>query len=299
MKILLTGRTGQVGHELGRSLQGLGEIVALDRSQMDLADLDQVRDVIRQIKPNLIVNPAAYTAVDKAESEPALASLINGQAPAVMAEEAQKLGAAMIHYSTDYVFDGSKSTPYSEQDTPNPQSVYGRTKQEGDAAVASLCQAHWIFRTSWVYGVHGGNFLKTILRLAQERDSLRIVADQAGAPTWARTIAKATADAMRAQSDVMAGIREKAGIYNLSASGSATWHAYATHIVKWAHDKGLPLKLAPEAIVPIATEEYPLPAPRPRNSRLLNQKIEQAFHLALPRWDQDLDSCLRELFPEA
>ncbi|WP_211460706.1 dTDP-4-dehydrorhamnose reductase [Collimonas silvisoli] len=295
MKILVTGKSGQVGYELERSLQGLGEIVALDRNQMDLSNLDQVRDVIRAVKPDLIINPAAYTAVDKAESEPELAMRINGEAPGVMAEEAQRLGAAMIHYSTDYVFDGTKSSAYTEEDRPNPQSVYGRTKLEGEKAVAQACPAHWIFRTSWVYGVHGGNFLKTILRLAKERENIRIVADQAGAPTWARTISRTTAAALRSSVPVADHILATAGIYNLCASGDTTWHGYAQHVVAQAQLQGLSLKLTSEAIEAISTEAYPLPAPRPRNSRLATHKLQNAFQLSLPDWQVDMDSCLSEL----
>ena len=192
-RILITGKTGQVGYELERSLQGLGEIIALDRSQMDLADLDQVRDVIRRIKPTLIVNPAAYTAVDKAESEPELALRINGEAPGVMAEEAHKLGAAMIHYSTDYVFDGSKDGSYVETDPTCPINVYGSSKLAGEQAIQATGIPHLILRTSWVYSTHGKNFLLTMLRLAKEREELSIVSDQFGAPTWSRTIADTTA----------------------------------------------------------------------------------------------------------
>jgi dTDP-4-dehydrorhamnose reductase len=193
MKILVTGRTGQVGYELERSLQGLGEVIAVNQDQMDLADFDAVRAVIREVRPGLIVNPAAYTAVDKAESEPELAMRINGEAPGVIAEEARKLGAAVIHYSTDYVFDGSKPGAYTEEDTPSPLNVYGRTKLAGEQAVQASGVPHLIFRTSWVYGARGRNFLLTVRRLAAERDELRIVDDQCGAPTWCRTIADTTA----------------------------------------------------------------------------------------------------------
>ncbi|MEB0013416.1 dTDP-4-dehydrorhamnose reductase [Glaciimonas sp. Gout2] len=295
MKILVTGKNGQVGYELERSLKGLGEIIAVDRSQMDLSNLDQVRDVIRTVKPNLIINAAAYTAVDKAESEPELAMRINGEAPGVMAEEAQKLGAAMIHYSTDYVFDGTKKSPYTEEDITNPQSVYGRTKREGEIAVAKACEAHWIMRTSWVYGVHGGNFLKTILRLAQEREAIRIVADQTGAPTWARTIARVTTAALETQESTWNHILASAGIYNLCASGETTWHGYAKRVVTLAGLNGLALMLSLDAIEPIPTEAYPLPAPRPGNSRLATDKLQNTFKLGLPDWHTDLDICLSEL----
>jgi dTDP-4-dehydrorhamnose reductase len=201
----------------------------------------------------------------------------------------------MIHYSTDYVFDGSKSSAYTEEDKPNPQSVYGRSKREGEKAVAQACQAHWIFRTSWVYGVHGANFLKTILRLAEERDHIRIVADQTGAPTWARTIARTTTAALQSQGPALDRIFATTGIYNLCADGETTWHGYARHVVIQARLQGLALKLSPEAIEPIPTEAYPLPAPRPRNSRLDANKLQQTFQLALPDWRADLDLCLSEL----
>ncbi len=193
MKILVTGKTGQVGYELERSLQGLGQVIALDRAQMDLSNLAQVREVIRSIKPQLIVNPAAYTAVDQAEKEPELAMRINAEAPGVMAEEARTIGAAMIHYSTDYVFDGSKNSPYVETDPTCPINVYGRSKLAGEQAIQAADIPHLILRTSWVYGMRGKNFLLTMLRLAQERDALRIIGDQHGAPTWCRTIADTTA----------------------------------------------------------------------------------------------------------
>lgn len=305
MKILLTGKTGQVGHELARQLAERfpdGEVFAFDRGQLDLANLDQVRELIGRIRPDLIINPAAYTAVDKAESEPELARRINAEAPAAMAQEAQRIGAAMIHYSTDYVFDGTKSTGYAETDQTNPQSAYGRSKLEGDLAVARYCESHWIFRTSWVYGLHGGNFLKTILRLAAERDGLRIVADQFGAPTWARTIAAATLKALSSlpeQSRIAADMRASAGVYNLCASGETTWHEYACHIVRVAQRKGATLALHPEAIAPIATEDYPLPAARPRSSRLINKKIQEQFKLCLPDWRDDLDDCLGQLLASA
>jgi dTDP-4-dehydrorhamnose reductase len=192
LKILLTGQTGQIGSELALSLQGVGEVIYFPRTAMDLSDLDQVRDVIRAVRPDLIVNPAAYTAVVQAESEPALATLINGAAPGVMAQEAQRLGAGLIQYSTDYVFDGAQTKPYDEKAIPNPLNVYGQSKLAGEQAVAQHCEAHWILRTSWVYDAHGANFLKTVLRLAQEQSQFTMVADQFGAPTWAKSIARLT-----------------------------------------------------------------------------------------------------------
>ncbi|WP_076590921.1 dTDP-4-dehydrorhamnose reductase [Herminiimonas arsenitoxidans] len=294
MKILLTGGTGQVGYELERTLQGLGEIVTLDRSQMDLSNLDQVRDVIRTIKPQLIVNPAAYTAVDLAERETDLAMRINAEAPEVMAIEAKKLGAAMIHYSTDYVFDGDKVESYTEEDTPNPQSVYGRSKLAGELAIQASGIPHLILRTSWVYGARGKNFLLTVRRLAQERDELRIVADQLGAPTWCRTIAEATAHAL-IQMQRYSGTQKDAdldqdvwlsrgGLYHLTAQGSTSWHGFTQAIVAHASMLKKPL------VTPITTQDYPLPAKRPHNSLLSCERFMQTF-CGLPTWDDALKLC--------
>lgn len=287
MRILLTGKNGQVGYELERSLQGLGEVIALDRSQMDLSDLRQVRDVIRSVQPKLIVNPAAYTAVDKAESESELAMRINGDAPGVMAEEAKKIGAAMIHYSTDYVFDGNKTSPYTEEDVPNPINTYGRTKLAGEEAIRAAGIPHLIFRTSWVYGIRGRNFLLTVLRLANERDELRIVADQFGAPTWARTIADTTAHIVsqaRAAEDVQQWWVRHGGLYHMTAQGSTSWHGFTEAILSHPGIKKKPV------VTPIGTEDYPLPAPRPRNSVLSCDKLKQHF-CDLPRWETALALC--------
>ena len=290
MKILLTGKTGQVGYELERSLQGLGEIIALDRSQMDLANLDQVRDVIRSVKPDLIINPAAYTAVDQAESEPELAMRINGEAPGVMAEEAKKLGAAMIHYSTDYVFDGSKSTPYVETDPTCPTNVYGATKLAGEQAIQAAGIPHLILRTSWVYGIRGKNFLLTMLRLAQERDELRIVADQYGAPTWCRTIADTTAQIVAQAKDAQSGTewwQERSGIYHLTAQGQTTWFGFTQAILENAAISRKPV------LIPITTQDYPLPAKRPAHSVMSSQKLISEF-CQLPIWQDALVSCLKK-----
>lgn len=288
MKILLTGRTGQVGYELERSLQGLGEIIALDRNQMDLSDLDQVRDVIRTVKPNLIVNPAAYTAVDKAESEPELAMRINGEAPGIMAEEARRLGAAMIHYSTDYVFDGTKTTPYVETDPTFPINVYGATKLAGEQAIQAAGIPYLILRTSWVYGMRGTNFLRTILRLAQEREELRIVADQHGAPTWCRTIADITAHII-SQGNGTQLAREwwqgRTGIYHLTAQGQTTWYGFTQAILENAAIDRKPL------LTPIATQDYPLPAKRPTHSSLSCGKIQNTF-CSMPEWQKSLCLCM-------
>lgn len=285
MKILLTGRTGQVGYELERSLQGLGEVVAVDRSQMDLANLDQVRDVIRQVKPTLIVNPAAYTAVDLAESEPELAMRINGEAPAVMAEEAKKLGAAMIHYSTDYVFDGTKLSPYLESDPTNPVNVYGRTKLAGEQAIQDAGVRHLILRTSWVYGMRGKNFLLTVLRLAQQREELRIVGDQHGSPTWCRTIADTTARAILQARDSVDWWEQKGGLYHLTAQGQTTWAGLAESILT-----NIPLARKP-IVTKITTPEYPVPARRPANSVMSCEKIMSNMQFGLPAWNTALQLC--------
>lgn len=285
MKILLTGSTGQVGYELARSLQGLGEVVALDRAQMDLADLDQVRDMVRSVKPGLIVNPAAYTAVDQAQAEPELAHRINALAPGVMAAEASALGAAMVHYSTDYVFDGSLARAYVETDTIGPINVYGQTKLAGEQAVAAAGIPHLILRTSWVYGMRGKNFLLTMLRLAQEREELRVVSDQHGAPTWSRTIA-ATSAHILAQASA-GGSRwwdEHSGVYHLSSQGQTTWCGFAEAIIANA---GLACR-----VTPISSAEYPVPAPRPANSVLDSAKLIARFG-ALPEWKVALDECMK------
>ena len=290
MKILVTGKTGQVGYELERSLQGLGEIIAVDRSQMDLSNLDQVREVIRTVKPNLIINPAAYTAVDKAESEPDLAMCVNGEAPGVMAEEAKKIGAAMIHYSTDYVFDGTKIGPYLETDPACPANVYGRTKLAGEQAIQAADIPHLILRTSWVYGMRGKNFLLTILRLAQERDELRIVGDQHGSPTWCRTIADTTAHMVAQLRDVKHSQdwwQERTGIYNLTAQGETTWCGFTQAIL--AHSS----VVRKPVLTPIETRDYPLPAKRPKYSVMSCEKLKQTFY-DLPGWQNALALCMEK-----
>ena len=289
-KILVTGTSGQVGFELERTLQGLGTVVALDRAALDLADLDQIRRVVRDVKPTLIINPAAYTAVDRAESEPALAQRINGEAPGVLAEEASRLGAPLIHYSTDYVFDGTKAGAYDEADAVNPQNVYGASKLAGERAIAEAGGAHLILRTSWVYGLRGKNFLLTMLRLAAERPELRIVADQCGAPTWAATIATMTshivAQGMAANADGMDWWRRKSGVYHLSASGWTTWFDFANAIFELSSLEKSPV------VAPIASSDYPVPAKRPGNSRLSGDKLAASFGLRAPDWRSALQLCL-------
>jgi dTDP-4-dehydrorhamnose reductase len=286
MKILLTGGSGQVGHELARALQGLGEVFAPRRAELDLSDLDQVRAVVRAARPALIVNAAAYTAVDRAESEPALALRINAEAPAVLAEEARALGAAMVQYSTDYVFDGSKSGPYLESDPAAPLNVYGRTKLAGEQAVASAGIAHLILRTSWVYGMRGNNFLLTMLRLAREHGKVRVVADQFGAPTWSRTVATTSAQLLAQAGSGQAGWWERhSGIYHLSSRGETSWHGFAEAIMAEA---GLRCE-----VEPISSAEYPAAARRPPHSRLSCDKLAGRF-IEMPEWRAALRACLDE-----
>jgi dTDP-4-dehydrorhamnose reductase len=287
MKILVTGTSGQVGYELQRSLQGLGEVIAVDRAQMDLSNLDQVRDVIRAVRPNLIVNPAAYTAVDKAETEQELAFRINGEAPAVMAQEAKLLGAGIVHYSTDYVFDGTKAGAYVETDPTCPINVYGASKLAGEQAIAAAGVPHLILRTSWVYGARGKNFLLTMLRLAAEREELRVVGDQFGSPTWSRTIADTTAQLLArldAQGGLLTALGEQGGIYHLTSSGSTSWHGFTEQIV--AHQS---VAKKPK-VTAIRSDEYPVPAKRPQNSVMAGDKLA-ALGVHVPSWQAALALC--------
>lgn len=292
-RILLTGANGQVGWELRRSLAPLGEIVAADRSSVDLASPDSIRRAIRDTRPDVIVNAAAYTAVDKAESEPETAMQVNAVAPGIIAEEAARCGALVVHYSTDYVFDGSKPAPYLEDDPPSPINVYGRTKLAGEAAVRAGAGPYLIFRTSWVYAARGSNFLRTMLRLAAERSELRIVSDQVGAPTWARSIAELTAGALGAGGAGPGPARERSGVYHLTAAGSVSWFEFARAIFAAAGDRR-PGFRAP-SVIPIPASQYPLPARRPSNSRLDNAKLAAAFNLTPPGWDVMLAQCLQEI----
>jgi dTDP-4-dehydrorhamnose reductase len=294
-KILLTGKNGQLGWELQRALASLGNVTALDRVDFDLTNVAAIRRTLQDLRPDIIINPAAYTAVDKAESDPESAMAVNGIAPGILAAEAQNLGAVLVHYSTDYVFDGSKPAPYSEDDLPNPQSVYGRTKLAGEQAIRATGCKHLILRTSWVYGVHGGNFVKTILRLANERSELRIVADQFGAPTWARDLAQATASALGSwQERNWDG--SLSGLYHLTAAGQTSWHHYAEEIVRLARGYDANLAAKQLDILAIASQEYPVPAKRPSNSVLANDKINQMFGIKLPSWQDSLAACMRELY---
>lgn len=288
MNVLLTGINGQVGFELQRSLQGLGRIHALPREMLDLSNLSQVREVVQRLRPDLIVNPAAYTAVDKAESEPELAHRINAGAVQVLAEEGAKLGAKLIHYSTDYVYDGSKDGVYVEEDPVAPLGVYGASKLAGEEAIRASGIDHLIFRTSWVYGMRGKNFLLTMLRLLHERDELRVVNDQIGAPTWCRSIADATAHVLaqgRAAGDWDGWWQQQRGVYHLCNGGSTSWHGFTSAIMAW---QDLPKAVQ---LHPISTDQYPTPARRPANSRLSCAKFEQHF-CSLPDWQEALALCL-------
>lgn len=288
-KILVTGAKGQVGWELVRTLAPLGQVVAVDLAELDIADTDAIRRYVRELQPDMIVNPAAYTAVDKAESEQALALAVNGVAPGIFAEEAKRLGIWYVHYSTDYVFDGSKVGAYVEDDVPNPQGVYGKTKLAGEEAVRAVGGKYLILRTSWVYGARGHNFMLTMLRLGRERDELRVVSDQVGAPTWSRGIAEVTAQILsQLHSPQLDSMRAEAcaGTYHLTASGETSWFGFASEIIR----QGLPERQV--KMTPITTDQYPLPAPRPANSRLSNHKLRETFGIASPAWEIELANCL-------
>ena len=307
-KILLTGKNGQVGAELQRFLPQLGEVIALGRQELDLSRPDDLRGMIRTVCPNLIVNAAAYTAVDQAEKEEAIARAINADAPAVMAEEAKKSGAGLVHYSTDYVFDGSKNSPYEETDPTNPLNVYGKTKLMGEQAIQETGAPHLIFRTGWVYATHGRNFLLTILRLAtQGSDELRIVSDQIGAPTWSRDIAWATTQILKrlyGRDDGLAYLTEMTGLYHMTSVGETTWYEFARAILEeasrvprsapWfaAATGGRPF--VARRVIPIPTEEYPTRARRPAYSLLSNSHLTETFGVQLPEWRMQLHSAFTD-----
>lgn len=293
MRLLVTGCNGQMGWELMRCLQPLGEVVTADRRQMDLTNLDGIRTTLRDISPDVIVNAAAYTAVDKAEENETVAMLVNGQAPEVLAEEARKTGALLIHYSTDYVFDGKKTGPYTEDDTLDPINTYGRSKLMGEEAIQAVDVDHVILRTSWVYAARGANFLRTIIRLAQEREVLNIVADQTGSPTWARLIAESTAHIIRQSQNDRANTFFQSDLYHLTAAGECSWFNFAQAIVEQARKlPGLSLTLT--ELSPISTQGYPTPAQRPMNSRLATAKLEKQFGLQMPYWGTALELCMSE-----
>ena len=284
-KILITGTDGQVGFELTRTLAPLGVIKALMRADLDLGDEDALRTLLDAEHPDIIVNPAAYTAVDKAESDVEAAYAVHEHAPAVMAQWAAERGAFMVHYSTDYVFEGSGETPYVEDDAVAPQSVYGASKEKGEQAVRAVLLEHFIFRTSWVFGAHGANFLKTMLRLMQERETLNVVADQIGAPTSAALLADVTAHVVR-DTWQKRQLNESIdyGTYHLVAGGETSWYGYAQYVGRLAQAADVPLKIMPEAIGAIPSSAYPTPAKRPLNSRLNTEKLQNTFGLRLPDW---------------
>lgn len=296
MKILLFGKNGQLGWELRRSLACLGEVVAPDSAGGSMCgnflDLEGIRETVRNVAPDVIVNAAAYTAVDKAEADGDRCRTVNAMAPAVLAEEAARLGILLIQYSTDYVFDGSGEEAWRETDVVNPLNVYGRTKLEGEQAVIASGCNYLIFRTSWVYAARGSNFAKTMLRLAGERETLSIISDQWGAPTGADLLADVTAQ-------VIARWRTNAnmdGIYHVAAGGQTSWHGYASHIIARARQAGCPILVSEQAIRPVPTEEFPTPAVRPKNSRLNTQKLQQTFGLRLPFWQEGVNRMLTEYF---
>ena len=296
MKILLLGKNGQVGWELQRSLSLLGELVALGSDspapfEADFSKPDSLATTVRAVQPDVIVNAAAYTAVDKAEAESEDARAVNALAPGVLAREAAARGAWLVHYSTDYVFDGSGHTPWVEDSPTGPLSVYGHTKLEGEQLIRASGCRHLLFRTSWVYGARGGNFAKTMLRLARERDKLVVIDDQVGAPTGADMLADLTSLALRR-------VRRKpelAGTYHAVASGETSWHGYATHVIERARAGGQAIKVAAGAIEPIPTSAFPTPATRPHNSRLNTDKLRAAFHVTLPPWQDGVDRMLTEV----
>lgn len=296
MKILLLGKNGQVGWELQRSLAPLGEVVALDFDSpgpltADFSQPESLAATVRAVAPQIIVNAAAHTAVDRCESEPEFARTLNATSPAVLAREAAALGAWLMHYSTDYVFDGSGDTPWSETSPTGPLSVYGATKLEGEAAIRASGCNHLILRTSWVYAARGGNFAKTMLKLARERDRLTVIDDQIGSPTGADLLADITAHALRA-AVLRPGL---AGIYHAVAQGETSWHGYARHVIEFARAAGQPIKVAPEAICAVPTSAFPTPAKRPGNSRMNTRKLRDTFGLTLPAWQSGVERMLTEV----
>ena len=296
MKILLLGKNGQVGWELQRSLSILGEVVACDfdspgELRADFSDPESLVALVQRVRPEAIVNAAAHTAVDKAESEPDLARRINALAPGVLAREAAALGACLVHYSTDYVFDGSGDQPRSEDAATAPLSVYGHTKLEGEELIRASGCSHLILRTSWVYAARGGNFARTMLRLAADREELKVIADQVGAPTGADLLADVTALALgrlRAQPAL-------SGTYHCAAAGQTHWHGYAQFVIEWARAHGHPVKVAPDRVLPTLTQDYPTPARRPLNSRLDTTKLRSTFGITLPHWQQGVQRLLAEV----
>jgi len=296
MQIMLVGKGGQVGHELLRPLAAIGDLVSFDRTGANLERPDELSALLRRERPDVIVNAAAYTAVDKAESEFERARLVNATAVGAMARAAADLGATLVHYSTDYVFDGTKAGRYVETDEPKPLSVYGATKLEGERAVMASGCRHWIFRTTWVYAAHGHNFIRTMLRLGRERDELRVVDDQFGVPTAARLIAEVTAACI---GRLATGSPPASGVYHLAPHGETTWCRFARAILAMAREQGVPLRCTPEKVVGIGTADYPLPARRPANSRLDTSKLETALNIRLPEWQDDVPAVVAALVAES
>lgn len=295
MKILITGSTGQLGWELRHTLPALGEVVAVDRGSMDLSRTDKIRQVLREVRPDVVVNAAAYTAVDKAETDPELARLVNALAPGVIAEELRSTGGVLVHYSTDYVFDGKQQAPYTEEAEPAPLNVYGASKLEGERAIQAAGAPHLIFRTSWVYGMRGKNFLVTMLKLLQERDELKVVDDQIGAPTWSRWLARSTAQVVE---QYLAGwgngaqlAAHRSGIYHMTAAGQTSWFGFASAIRDLYLSEAQVKRLS---LLPIPSAAYPVPAKRPANSVLSNAKLGAAFGVVQPPWESLLRQCMGE-----
>ena len=293
MKILVTGKNGQVGHELMRTLAPLGQVVGVDVKECDFAQSAAIDALLERVKPDIIVNPAAYTEVDKAESQPTIAHAVNAQAPKLLARYAARHNIPIIHFSTDYVFDGNKDSAYVEDDEANPKSVYGKTKWLGEEAVRKIAAKHIIIRTSWVFGSHGVNFLKTTLKLAQERDKISVVSDQFGAPTSARLLADAVAQIVTELGEP--GSYRKYGTYHVAARGETSWHGYAQVVVEKAIKLGMDIKINLKDIKPISSKDYPMPAPRPANSRLDTMKVSTVFSVSLHKWQDEVEKVIQEL----
>ena len=298
MKILLLGANGQVGWELQRSLATLGKLKACDRHSANLEDFARLQNTVRDFSPDIIVNAAAYTAVDKAETESDKAHRINADAVGLLAHEAKQLNAWLIHYSTDYVFDGEQFAPYTETDKPNPQSIYGASKLQGENAIRDSGCQHLIFRTSWVFAHRGSNFAKTMLRLASERDTLNVVADQFGVPTSAELIADITSLGLYRLTHDQKLAQYASGTYHLCPGGETSWHGFAQYVIAEAQARGMPLRATADTIQPITTDQYPLPAKRPSSSRLNSQKLIETFDVYLPTWQTHVQRLIAELAPQ-
>ncbi|MBN1378986.1 MAG: dTDP-4-dehydrorhamnose reductase [Gammaproteobacteria bacterium] len=296
IRILLVGKNGQIGWELQRTLSALGELIATDRQSLDLANVDMIRKVVNDIKPQLIVNASAYTAVDQAESEFEAAMTVNAIAPGILADEAKKIGAALIHYSTDYVFDGKKASPYHEEDICSPLNIYGESKKAGEIAIQNSGCVYIVLRTSWIYGNRGKNFLKSIVNLSKQKHELKIVDDQIGSPTWCRSVAEYSTQIIKSylrRSFFLGKMEKDAGIYHISATNHVSWYGFAERILKeYSRNSGCALA----KLVPITTSEYPLPAKRPKYTVLSNDKINKVFGIKMPAWEDMLTMCLSEMY---